>query len=100
MKKHFFVKEYPLSISADNVLNTRPATLSTFEVDFEQLEQQLPAGSKIKQESIQTAIEADRFIVYGEYTVGEPALAEPQAASESIELKDVLGEDTLLPSVN
>lgn len=99
MKKNFFVKEYPLAMSADNVLNTRTTSLSTVEIDFEQLEQQLPAGARIKTETVQTTIEADRFVVFGEYTVAEPLLSDPVAA-ESTELKDVLGEDALLPSVN
>jgi hypothetical protein len=100
MKKNFFVKEYPLAMSADNVLNTRTTAISTFEIDFEQLEQQLPAGAKIKSETVQTTIEADRFIIFGEYTLTDPLPSAPVAATESVELKDVLGEDTLLPSVN
>ncbi|MDJ1469305.1 hypothetical protein QNI19_32830 [Cytophagaceae bacterium DM2B3-1] len=101
MKKNFFVKEYLISFDHDKAISiVQTSSVSTIEVDFEQIEKQLPIGSKINQSTVQTVVKGDKFIVYGEYSRIEPEFPEPAAAAETIELKEVLGDETILPSVN
>ena len=92
MKKLFFVRKFSLSGSS----------ISTLEVDLATIEQALPQGARIKTETIQTQIEGDTFIVYGEYTTAEQAMQEAQesVATETVNLGEVLGGSSLLPSVN
>jgi hypothetical protein len=92
MKKHFFVRKYSLSGSS----------ISTLEIDLGAIEQALPEGGRIKSETVQTLIEGDTFIVYGEYSTQELAMQEAQeaVATETINLDEVLGDGGLLPSVN
>lgn len=100
MKKNFFVKEYLISFDHDKAISViQTSSVSTIEVDFDQIEKQLPIGSKINKETVQTVIQIDKFIVYGEYSRIEPILPE-LATTESIELTDVLGDESVLPSVN
>jgi hypothetical protein len=65
MKKHFFFKEY---IYYNEFESKSTNFVSRVEVDYDQIEKQLPVGAKIKYETIQTVIENGKFIVYGEYT--------------------------------
>jgi hypothetical protein len=95
MKKLFFVKRYPILSNLKGVL-TLP---STVEVDYDEIENGLPFGSRIKMETVCTVITDDTFVVYGEYSSQEEALKE-SVAQESIALDDVLGEGGMLPSVN
>jgi hypothetical protein len=92
MKKLFFVRKFSLSGSS----------ISTLEIDLAAIEQALPEGARIKPETIQTQIEGDTFIVYGEYTTEEQAMQEAQeaVATETIDLGEVLGDGGMLPSVN
>ncbi|MES2730473.1 MAG: hypothetical protein V4714_01950 [Bacteroidota bacterium] len=95
MKKLFFVKKYPLSTD----LKGLSSLLSTIEVDYDDIENGLPFGSRIKSETVDTVIIDDTFVVYGEYYSQEEALKE-SVAHESIALDEVLGEGGMLPSVN
>ena len=92
MKKLFFVRKYSLSSSS----------ISTLEIDLKVIEQALPEGGRIKTETVQTLIEGDTFIVYGEYSTQELAMHEAQeaVATETINLNEVLGDGGMLPSVN
>jgi|APFEC2959095171_1045051.scaffolds.fasta_scaffold00108_10 hypothetical protein len=92
MKKLFFVRKFSLAGSS----------ISTLEVDLAAIEQALPEGARIKSETVQTQIEGDTFIVYGEYTTEEQAMQEAQeaVAQETINLDEVLGDGGMLPSVN
>jgi len=96
MKKHFFFKEYTYYSEFES---KRSRFVATLEVDYEQIERDLPQGAKIKLESVQTVVEAGKFIVYGEYTMIESSLSE-KVATEAIEITQVLGEEGLLPSAN
>jgi len=92
MKKLFFVRKYALSGSS----------ISTLEVDLESIEQALPEGGRIKSETVQTTIEGDKFIVYGEYSTQQSAMQEAQesVSTEIVNLGEVLAEGSTLPSVN
>ena len=87
MKKQFFFKEY--LIQGDNETRTI-RYVATVEVDFAQIEQELPSGAQIKPETVQTVIEGGRFIVYGEYAL--PTALEEIVARESIDIEQVLGD--------
>jgi hypothetical protein len=78
------------------------SAISTLEVDLESIEQALPEGGRIKSETVQTMIEGDTFIVYGEYTTQQSARQEAQesVATETVRLGEVLGDAGMLPSVN
>jgi hypothetical protein len=95
MKKQFFFKEY-LIRGDDETKAIRH--VATVEVDFAQIEQELPSGAQIKSETVQTVIEGGRFIVFGEY--GLPAALEEIVARESIDIEEVLGDQETLPSLN
>ncbi len=95
MKKQFFFKEY-LIAGDDQTRSVRG--VATLEVDFAQIEQELPVGAQIKMDSVQTVIEGGRFVVYGEYAL--PAALEEIVARESIDIQEVLGDQETLPSLN
>lgn len=96
MRKHFFFKEY---IYFNEFESKTTGFVSTVDVDYEQIERELPTGAKIKLETIQTVIEAGKFIVYGEYTLLEASLDE-MVATTSIDISQMLGEEGILPSAN
>jgi hypothetical protein len=95
MKKQFFFKEY--LIRGDDATKAI-RHVATVEVDFAQIEQELPFGAQIKPETVQTVIEGGRFIVFGEY--GLPVALEEIVARESIDIEEVLGDQETLPSLN
>lgn len=96
MKKKFFFKEY---IYYNEFESRTTRFVSTLEVDYEQIERELPQGAIIKPETIQTVIEGGKFIIYGEYTLLEASLDE-MVATTSIDMTQVLGEEGILPSAN
>lgn len=96
MKKQFFFKEYLIPGDAETRMIR---SVSTVEVDFAQIEQELPTGARLELATVQTVIEGGRFIVYGEYTT-LPATPEEIVAQESINLEQVLGDQEMLPSIN
>jgi hypothetical protein len=95
MKKYYFFKDY--LIAGDSQRGIIRGT-STVEVDFAQIEQELPIGAQIKIETLQTVVEGGRFLVYGEYTL--PVSMEELVAKDSIDLDQVLGDEESLPSLN
>ena len=95
MKKYFFFKDY--LIAGDSQISMIKG-ISTVEVDFAQIENELPPGAIIKQETLQTMVEGGRFIVYGEYSL--PVLMEDLIAKDSIDIEQVLGDEGTLPSFN
>lgn len=96
MRKQYFFKEY-LYYSEFESKTTH--SVATLEVDFDKIERELPAGAKIKHETVQTVVEAGKFIVYGEYTLST-SLVDEVLAADSIDISQVLGEEGLLPSAN
>jgi hypothetical protein len=96
MKKHFFFKEY---IYYNEFESRTTGFVSLLDVDYEQIERELPTGAKIKLETVQTVVEAGKFIVYGEYSMIEASLSE-MVSTDAIELTQVLGEEGILPSAN
>jgi hypothetical protein len=96
MKKLFFVKEYPIGGETSS-LNLR--AVSTIEVDFSRIENDLPPGSQIRHDTVQTVISGGSLVVFGEYS-SLVAAAEEMVARESIDIEQVLGDQEMLPSVN
>jgi hypothetical protein len=96
MKKLFFFKEYLIHGDA---VSKAIRGVATIEVDFAQIEKDLPVGAFIKPETVQTVIEGGRFMVYGEYVLPAATLEEV-VASESIDIAQVLGDEEKLPSMN
>jgi hypothetical protein len=96
MKKLFFFKEYNYYSEFESKTSHYVATV---EVDYDQIEQELPTGAKIKYETVQTMVEAGKFIVYGEYTFSD-VLPNAISAADSIDISEVLGDEGILPSAN
>ncbi|QHT69164.1 hypothetical protein GXP67_22235 [Rhodocytophaga rosea] len=96
MKKLFFFKEYTYYSEFESKTSHYVATV---EVDYDEIEKELPSGARIKYETVQTMIEAGKFIVYGEYTFSD-VLPNAISATESIDISQVLGEEGILPSAN
>ena len=96
MKKYLFFKEYTYYNEFESKTT---GFVSLLEVDYEQIERELPTGAKIKLETVQSIVEAGKFIVYGEYSIFEESLNE-MVSTEAIDLTQVLGEEGILPSAN
>ncbi len=96
MKKHYFIKEY---LYHSDFESKSSGVLATVEVDYGQIERNLPLGASIKYETVHTMLENGKLIVYGEYTLPLTTLEEV-VMKESIDIDQVLGEEGLQPSVN